>query len=186
MMRLAKLLLPLLILLLLPASALAHGGSQPLVYEETVEINGQKVRVGFSEWPPVAQKSIEFAVHPYEGKVTGMTGKIRLIPDKSVGYLRGEIVRGLATWPGNEDALVLQMNGIPLPGTWRMEVILTDANGKEGKATTAPFTVADPPGIPQWAGWAIGLIPLYCLIGFFIAEARRTRREIALDGGARV
>jgi hypothetical protein len=38
-----------------------------------------------------------------------------------------------------------------------------------------PVLAAAPPAIPEWLGWAVGLLPVWAIIVFVLAQARPSR-----------
>ena len=165
----------LLLLLLLPATAHAHDSGFTLY----VVVGPYVMAVEHSEFPMRAEKSVEWVFHP-EGGMEGMSGRWRLVQANGMHKFGDE----LRTYPSVRDGWGLLGRGVHAPGEWYWEIELDGPLGRHmGRSDT--FWVLDPPALPLWLGWAIGLFPLYGVIWFSLRERRRVRALIALDGGAR-
>lgn len=63
---------------------------------------------------------------------------------------------------------------LPVTGQWLLSIDLDGALGP-GQGD-APILAAAPPAIPEWMGWLIGMLPIWGILGFLIAQARRAGR----------
>lgn len=116
------------------------------------------------------------------GGLAGKSAWFRITPDAE---FRSSIpMSQLRTYPGVEDGWVIQLVE-PFPAGQRLMEF--KVSGPEGEATGryTGYQVAEPPFLPLWAGWSIGLTPLYGWVWFGYREHRRVRRLMASDGGAR-
>jgi hypothetical protein len=135
--------LALLLLLLLPGTALAHGGHGAVAHAEYLEAGPYKLLVEFSEWPPVAQKSLQIVVVPVDG-IAGRDGIMTLATEGHDSKFP------LTTYPGVKDAWTVNLRGFPAEGAWQIGIEMTGESGTG--AGIVPVQVAPPPAFPQWAG----------------------------------
>lgn len=159
--------------LLFPAALFAHENETATPTATTMDVNAgpYSLTVEFNEYPINALKSLEMTMTPKEG-FEYLKAQYRLIPPNGDGKT---ISGDLNPYPGLDGAWLLYLQGIPEPGHWTWEIEVNGPLGK-GTATIKDFEVLDPPGIPMWLGWLIGLIPLYGLIAFAGFEYRRVKR----------
>lgn len=177
-MRWVKVMLSVVLGLAVPAVALAHGGiADEGKHHETVQAGPYTVVVDFADWPLRALKSNRLIVQPVDG-IAGKSATLRLVPASPAVYPR-TITRTLHPYPGVDNAWALQFGGLPAQGPWTFEIEVDGPQGK-GVARLGPVEVVEPPGVPLWLGWAIGLTPLYGLVWFGIREARRVRAPESL------
>ncbi|WP_148505235.1 hypothetical protein [Paenibacillus beijingensis] len=159
--------------LLFPTVLFAHADetATPTATKMDVNAGPYNLTVEFNEYPINALKSLEMKVTPEED-FEQLTAQYNLIPPSADGK---QISGDLNPYPGLDGAWLLYVKGIPEPGHWTWEI---EVNGPDGKGTAyiKDFEVTDPPGIPLWLGWLIGLIPLYGLVAFAGFEYRRVKR----------
>lgn len=62
-------------------------------------------------------------------------------------------------------------------GAWTLHIVITGPAG-QGEAAI-PLTAVALPAMPAWLAWNIGLLPLYGLLIFWIAQVRRGRGRAA-------
>ena len=56
-------------------------------------------------------------------------------------------------------------------GQWTLNIVI---NGSAGQGNAAiPLTAVAPPALPSWLAWNIGLLPVYGLLLFWVAQSRR-------------
>ncbi len=60
-------------------------------------------------------------------------------------------------------------------GPWTLHIVIAGPAGR-GEATF-PLTAVAPPAIPVWLAWNIGLLPVYGLLLFWIAQTRRNAKQ---------
>lgn len=179
MKRLMRTLLPLL-LLCIPGLALAHSGHAGVAYTEAIQAGPTKATVDFSEWPPVAQKSLQIVVAP-EGGIVGKSAELTLIPKR--GVKGGQQTMRLAPYPGIPNAWTLNLEGITGQGDWTVQVKITSPDGA-GTATLQPLEVAPPPSVPKWSGWLLAFTPILIFLGFVTIELVRYPKRARANGGA--
>jgi hypothetical protein len=56
-------------------------------------------------------------------------------------------------------------------GPWTLNIVVSGPAGQG--AAAIPVTAVAPPAMPGWLAWNIGLLPVYGLLIFWIAQARR-------------
>lgn len=67
-------------------------------------------------------------------------------------------------------------------GPWTLHIAISGPAGR-GEAAI-PLTAVAPPAIPAWLAWNIGLLPLYGLLLFWVAQSRRGAKRQPEDGQA--
>lgn len=173
----------LLVSVLIFQAGVAEGASSyqewESAYTQSVQAGPYDVLVHYTQWPVRSLTNQRFVVE-VEGGIAGKSGRWRWIPVSGVNA-EGSGFRSLRTYPGIENAWVVDVAGMVDPGEWRW---IIEINGPSGRAVgrSDPYTVEEPPGFPIWLGWLLGLFPLYGLIWFAVREARRTRLEIGREG----
>jgi hypothetical protein len=173
-------LLPLLLLALCPGLALGHSGHQGVAYTEVVQVGPVQTMVDFSEWPVVAQKSLQIVVAP-AGGIAGKSATLTMVPKRGVkGHM--EIYK-LQTYPGIPNAWTLNLEGIPGQGEWTFRVEITGADGT-WSAALQPVEVAPPPSVPKWSGWLLALTPVLLFSGFVGLELIRYPKRARANGNA--
>jgi hypothetical protein len=63
---------------------------------------------------------------------------------------------------------------LPVSGQWLLSIELDGPQGASFE--DVPVLAAAPPALPEWIGWAIGLLPVWAIAGFVLAQALRGRR----------
>lgn len=172
---LRRVLITLLCLLLMPASALAHGLQSTVAYTEQVAVGPYTLEVEFDTWPLRQAKNFQVVVH-YPAGMEGLKGSLTMKPEQGVKGQRRQAILG--TYPGVTDGWVLQAPGAFLgAGRWEWSF---EVDGPQGKASQAmTLRVEEAPPFPLWLGWLIGLTPLWGLLGFALRERRRVKAVLA-------
>jgi hypothetical protein len=173
MMRRLTILATLLLLLLLPMGvASAHGGTVEGLYHQTVQAGPYKLILDFTDWPLQAKKSNRIIVAP-EGGIEGKTGVLTI--SSSNPLTKPKVVQ-LKPYPGLQGAWMFETTGLPTPDPTTFSFTITGLSG-DGIGNTGPLQVMEPPRIPMWFGWVLGLFPLYGLAWFGVREVRRVKKE---------
>ncbi len=160
----------------------AYGASPYETWEsahvERVKVGPYDLTIHYTVWPVRAMTNQRFVIE-VEGGIAGKSGRWRWLP-KPGGEAAATGYRSLRTYPGINNAWVVDIAGMVDPGEWRW---LFEINGPLGRSIgwSEWYPVGEPPGFPIWLGWVLGLFPLYGLIWFGLREAGRTRRAIAAD-----
>ncbi len=144
-----------LVLLLLPASSLAHAADP---HHETIQAGPYSVVVGFSEWPVLAERSIDITFEP-EGGIADKTATIRMTDADGELFVVGPLGRH----PRQRDLWGLDLIALPAAGDWTMEVTVDGLLGS-GTGTLRGIPVGERPGPPPAPLWAMASLPLLFLI----------------------
>jgi hypothetical protein len=163
----------LLISLLLPMSAAAHAAT-PLK-EETVQAGPYEIKISYYSLPRTEQTA-SLTLAPLPGSPVFQQVKATLRPAGATNSTpRTLTVRPDPTdGPGVQEVLVTAN----VVGTWTLHL---EVNGPQGPSTVdAPVTVIGPAAIPVWAGWLLGLAPLYLAVGFVVWQVVDLRRRRVL------
>lgn len=175
------LILALLLAASLPGSALAHPEGQSPLRSDILQVGPYTLTIEYNTWPVRQHASLEMIIKP-SGGLAGKRAWLRITPEAE---FRSSIpMSQLRTYPGVEDGWVIHLVE-PFPAGQRLMEF--KVSGPEGEAIGryTGYQVAEPPLLPLWAGWLIGLTPLYGLVWFGYREYRRVRRLMVSDGGAR-
>lgn len=158
-------------LMLLPGTALAHGGVEGIVTEahhEVVQVGPYIVNVSFSEWPIKAERSLDILFVP-EGGIADKSGSIYWEDPNGFGW-----EEPLTRFPRMRSVWGMDVRSIPAEGDWRIKFTIDGPAGK-AEGWTQPITLLPPPGPPKWISWSIGALPLFALIALIIVGWRRVR-----------
>lgn len=138
----------------LPMSATAHpGGPIVEVHQEAVDVGPYRVDVGFSDWPPRAERSLDIVFHLREG-IAGKWGAVTLIAPSGA-----EETATLVRHPRQREDWGLDIIALPEEGTWTMRFAIDGPLGPgEGSMTLA---LGPRPGPPVIVGW----LPALAIIG---------------------
>lgn len=168
-------LIGLLLLLLVPAGALAHGLQTTVAHTEQVVAGPYTLQLEFDTWPLRQAKNFQVVVH-YPAGMEGLKGSLTMTPAPGV---RGETHKGLlGSYPGVTDGWVLQAPGTFF-GTGRWDWTLA-IDGPQGSASgELNLRVEEAPPFPLWLGWLVGLTPLWGLLLFALRERRRVKAALA-------
>ncbi len=162
----------------LSVAALSHGPQPVRVVD--VQAGPYPLRVSLYKDPAEAGFALPFAVAPTQPGVTGLTYTVVSEPGSDVDAtaVRAGISPDPAVPAGVQGAAELTVHGL-----WTLHL---SVNGPAGSGNAdIPITVTAPPPIPQWLGWALGLLPLGGLLLFLLAQgaAPRSSVPVAAAGG---
>ncbi len=163
----------LLLGLLLPVTAGAHAAS-PLK-EETVQAGPYGIKISYYSLPRTEQAA-SLTLAPLPGSPVFQQVKATLRPAGTTNSTpRTLTVRPDPTdGPGVQEVLVTAN----VVGAWTLHL---EVNGPQGPSTVdTPVAVSGPAAIPVWAGWLLGLSPLYLAILFVVWQALDLRRRHVL------
>jgi hypothetical protein len=155
-----------LLLALLPATAMAHA-SDP--HHETIQAGPYSVTVGFSEWPVLAERSIDITFEP-EGGIADKSATIRITDPQGELYEVGPLGRH----PRQRDLWGLDLIALPSSGDWTIELTVDGPLGI-GTGTLAEVPVGERPGPPPWPLWLLAILPLVFLIAIGVRGWRAVR-----------
>lgn len=153
-----------LVLALASAPALAHSGLPAGIYD--LQVGPYTVEV--DRMTPVvrAGQPVEFMLLSRESAVRWRATLVPA-PGLSATPLQGAVAPDTVV-AGAVDVAFTQ---VTLGGEW---TLLLQADGPRGAGEAhLPLTAVPPPAVPEWAGWLVGLSPLYGLVWFALRERRR-------------
>lgn len=173
-MMLRRLLIGLLFVVLVPASALAHGLQTSVAHTEQVAVGPYRLQLEFDTWPLRQSKNFQMVVH-YPAGLEGLKGHLSLKPDPGVKGQTQKLLLG--SYPGVSDGWVVQAPGSFGAGRWAWTF---EVDGPQGSASQAiTLRVEEAPPFPIWLGWLVGLTPLWGLLWFAVRERRRVKTVLA-------
>ena len=166
-------------------AALFFGGATPAAAHNTGPLKTFPVHIG--PYPA----TVNYYSNPRGGQALQFT----IVPDRSV---RGPLHYQVTAVPGTSvDAVpvkaVLEPDvdnpagtagrvNLPVSGQWLLSV---DVAGPLGPgAGDVPILAGAPPAMPEWLGWLIGLLPVWAILGFILAQARRAGRGAPVPAAA--
>lgn len=170
-MRRWRVMIMLLLLMLVPASAFAHGLQTSVAHTEQVVVGPYPLQLEFDSWPLRQAKNVQVVVH-YPAGMEGLKGSLTMKPDRGV---KGQTHKALlGSYPGVTDGWVLQAPGTFFStGRWEWQFAV---DGPQGSASGAiALRVEEAPPFPLWLGWLVGLTPLWGLLWFALRERRRVK-----------
>ena len=163
----------LLVSLLLPVSAAAHAAT-PLK-EETVQAGPYGIKISYYSLPRTEQAA-SLTLAPLPGSPVFQQVKATLRPAGTTNSTpRTLTVRPDPTdGPGVQEVLITAN----VVGQWTLHL---EVNGPQGPSTVeTAVAVSGPAAMPVWAGWLLGLSPLYLAILFVVWQVLDLRRRHAL------
>lgn len=144
-----------LLLPVMPATTLAHP-SDP--HHEIVQAGPYEVTIGFSEWPPRAERSLDITFEP-AGGIAEKRATIRLIDPAGEPFRIGPLGRH----PRQRDLWGLDLIALPVSGDWSMEVTVEGPLGS-GTGVLPEIPVGARPGPPPLPLWLLATLPLLFLL----------------------
>lgn len=163
-MRLCALLIVAMVAML-PSMVFAHEADP---HHEMVTVGPYLVEVGFSQWPPLAEQSLDITLMP-EGGITGKEATA-VFHSPSGAFVEHNGIVG--RHPRMRDYWGFDLIALPEPGEWTIDLIISGTDG-EGRGTIGPFTVGERPGPTPLPMWVIGLLPV---VGIAIGAVVSWRR----------
>jgi len=156
-----------LLMLLIGSPISAHA---PEPHHITVQAGPYPVEVGFSEWPPLAERSIDITFTPADG-IEGKSASLTVIgPDGTDFQNSGPLGRH----PRQRERWGLDLIALPAEGPWTMELEIDGPRGG-GAATIGPIEVGPRPGPPAPLAYLVGVLPLVAVAALIVAGWRRVR-----------
>lgn len=124
----------------------AHpGGPVVEVHQETVDVGPYRMEVGFSDWPPRAERSLDIIFHVEEG-IAGKSGTVMLTSPTGI-----EEELPLVRHPRQREDWGLDIIALPEEGEWTLSFILDGPLGPG--AGSMALTLGPRPGPPVLVGW---------------------------------
>lgn len=152
----------------MPRDAEAHpGGPVVEVHREQVEVGPYSIDIGFSDWPPRAERSLDIIVHT-AGGIAGKQGTIALkAPSGAVQTFP------LVRHPRQPEDWGLDIIALPEEGDWRIVLAIDGPLGPgAGEVTIA---LGPRPGPPELVGWLPPLAVVLAMIATLTAAWRLVR-----------
>ena len=142
-----------------------------IVHTEKVQAGPYTLTVGFSTWPVKAMQSLDFTFAPEDG-IAGKRGTLALAREGRVTDKDP-----LARHPRKREVWGLDIQALPVPGTWTMRFDIEGPAGT-GSGELKNLQVMEQPGPPMGLSWGISTIPLFGLIALIAVAWRRTRAKV--------
>ncbi|GII97390.1 hypothetical protein [Sinosporangium siamense] len=156
--------------LLLTALSAAPAHAYPpvdIVHTEKVKAGPYTITVGFSVWPLRAMRSLDFTFVP-DGGIHGKRATIAM-----TGPEGEDEPRPMARHPRKREVWGMDTTSLDSQGTWSFAFAVEGPQGR-GEGVLKNIAVLEQPGPPLALSWAIGTIPLWCLIALLAVAWRRT------------
>ena len=163
-----------LLILLLPISPVMAHAPEP--YHVQIQAGPYPIEVGFSEWPPLAERSLDITFTP-AGGIEGKTAALTLVGPEGTDFQESG---PLGRHPRQRERWGLDLIALPLAGTWTMELEV-DGPAGPGVGTVGPFEVGPRPGPPAPLAYLIGVLPLLAVAVLIVAGWRRVRPAQTAD-----
>lgn len=146
----------LILFALLAGRVTAHGG-EPL---HTVTIQAGRYPIQIRYYTEArAGHILEFTIVPQIPITTALRYKVNAVPGTFVDAV--PVTATLAPDLDNPSGIAGRVN-LPVPGQWLLSI---EVQGPFGPAWgDAPILAEAPPAIPEWAGWLIGLLPVWAML----------------------
>lgn len=130
----------------------------PEPYHETIQVGPYAVEVGVSEWPILAERSVDITFTP-AGGIADKTATIALDGPAEVEFWR---TGALGRHPRDRERWGLDLIALPAAGDWTMTLTIDGPQGT-GTGQFGPFRVGPRPGPPPAPMWLIGALPVFFL-----------------------
>jgi hypothetical protein len=122
--------------------------------------------------PINAGDAIPFAIAVASGARGPLTYQVTASPGPGVpgSLAQGDVNMQQSTAYGVPGSITLVTRG-----PWTLHIVISGPAG-QGEAVI-PLTAVAPPALPAWLAWNIGLLPLYGLLLFWVAQTRRGSKQ---------
>jgi hypothetical protein len=122
---------------------------------------------------PRGGEALIFSITPETEPTGPIAYKITALPGTTVNAV--PVKATLEADSGRLGAVRGQVS-LPVSGQW---MLFIEADGPLGSAAEdVPILAGARPAVPEWLGWMIGLIPVWAVIGFILAQARRAPHRL--------
>jgi hypothetical protein len=128
----------------------------PIVHTTTVPIGNQRLLVGFSEYPPKAERSIDLTLAPEHG-IQNRSGEFKLVQPNGQVYWHSQV---LPRFPRDRRVWGLDSIALPTQGNWRLEVVVKNL----GSGVIEIPVAERPEGPPNNLIYALSSLPLLALL----------------------
>ena len=140
----------------------------PEPHHIAVQVGPYPVEVGFSEWPPLAERSIDITFTPTDG-IEGKAASLTMIGPEGTDFQNSG---PLGRHPPQRERWGLDLIALPTEGAWTMELEIDGPEGT-GAATIGPFDVGPRPGPPTPLAYLVGVLPLLAVVALIVVGWRR-------------
>ncbi len=148
----------------------AHSGAPVRSFD--VQVGPYPVTVNYWNEPHAGQP-LRFTIVPRGSGPVTLHYQAEAVPGTTVDAVPVRAQMGAD--PDNHYGVAGEVN-LPVTGQWLLNI---DATGTHGPGSgDAPILAASPVVMPEWMGWLIGLLPVWAMLGFIVAQARRAGRNI--------
>lgn len=151
----------------IPMPARAHA---PEPHHIQVQADPYPVEVGFSEWPLVAERSVDITFTPADG-IAGKTATIIVTGPHGTDF---EESGTLGRHPRQRDRWGLDLIALPAEGDWTFTLAIDGPRGP-GTATVGPIAVGPRPGPPAPLAYLVGVLPLFAVAALIVVGWCRVR-----------
>lgn len=155
--------------------ALIIGGQPALAHEAgplrslDKRVGPYPVRVEYYTEPRGGQPLI-FSIEP-SAATSGLRYTVTAIPGTTVNAV--PVRATVYATPDHPNGVEGSVQ-LPVSGQWLLSI---EIDGPQGLGTEdVPVLAGAPPAIPEWLGWLIGLLPVWAMAGFILAQSRRAAR----------
>ena len=152
-------------------AATTHGSTPVKVVK--VSAGPYPLTVNLYTYPAHASYALPFSIEPQQAVNGTLTYDVSSVPDP--GDVAATPVRAALSPDAKIRNGIQGTAEITVQGLWDLDIIV---NGPQGRGeANVPIEATAPPPLPQWLGWAIGLIPLYGLTIFLLMQRGRRRNK---------
>jgi hypothetical protein len=138
-----------------------------------VQIGAYQVVVGYYSEAEGGRPLI-FSIAPREALAGDLRYQVSAVPGTLVNAV--PVKATLASDPERAGGVRGSVS-LPVSGQWMLSINIDGPLGSGFE--DVPVLAAAPPALPEWLGWAIGLLPIWAIVGFVLAQALRGRRQAA-------
>jgi hypothetical protein len=157
-----------------PGTAAAHAHGEAAVRTVPIRTGAYRLVVSFYDDPPRVGRALAFSIDPAPG-MSLPTGRLVVLASAVPGPgVNASPIRVPVAPHEDQPRGVAGTIHFPAPGPWTLRLEML---GPMGVARAdVPLRVERAAAIPEWLGWAIGLVPVAALLGFIGVQIWHTWR----------
>jgi hypothetical protein len=156
--------------ILLSLAGTTHGSTPARVVQVTA--GPYPLTVSLYTDPANAGFALPFAIAPRQPTLGSLSFDVSSLPGQGV---QATPVRASISPDVNTPGGVQGAAEITVQGPWTLHVVV---NGPAGQGEVdVPVRATAPPGVPEWLGWGIGLLPLCGLLVFLLLQRGRNEEQ---------